>query len=283
MRTNRVVVTGASGQLGQALKALLADEALPLSHAQLDITSPGDIERVLRDAAPRAVVNCAAYTYVDGAEKEPQAARRINADAVALLATACETRDIPLVHISTDYVFTGDAHRTTPYREDDPPEPVNEYARGKLAGEKAAAQCPKHFVVRTCGLYGPSAHGKNFVETMLRLASAGRSLSVVDDQRCTPSYAADVAKAIAYLLTTTEYGTYHIVNAGETTWCQFAGEILRLAKLEVPLRAITSEDYGGTPRPKYSVLDMSKYRALGGPAMRAWQAALEDYLRQRPK
>jgi dTDP-4-dehydrorhamnose reductase len=228
------------------------------------------------------VVNCAAYTYVDGAEKEPQAARRINADAVALLAAACEAHDIPLVHISTDYVFTGDAQRNTPYREDDPPEPVNEYARGKLAGEQAAACCPKHFIVRTCGLYGPSAHGKNFVETMLRLAKNGKALSVVDDQRCTPSYAADVAQAIAFLLTTTAYGTYHIVNAGETTWCQFAREILRLAELDVPLTAITSEEYGGTPRPKYSVLDASKYQALGGPAMRPWQAALADYVQHRP-
>ena len=282
MCRNRVAITGAQGQLGQALTALLADDALPLSHAQLDITSPGDIERVLRDAAPRAVVNCAAYTHVDAAEREPQVARRINADAVALLAAACETYDIPLVHISTDYVFTGDTQRRSPYCETDPTEPVNEYARGKLAGEQAAARWAKHFIVRTCGLYGLSHHGRNFVETMLRLAKAGRALAVVDDQCCTPSYAADIAQAIGFLVSTTSYGTYHIVNRGETTWYQFTEEILRLAQIDVHLRAITSDEYGGTPRPKYSVLDTSKYHALGGPTMRPWQAALADYLQSRP-
>jgi dTDP-4-dehydrorhamnose reductase len=279
--TRRVAITGADGQLGRALAGVLGGDACPLSRSQLDITSSQDIQRALERLQPAALVNCAAFTHVDAAEQDWRTAQLVNANAVALLARHCERRDIPLVHISSDYVFGADASRETPYLETDLPGPINAYGRSKLAGEQAAATWSKHFVVRTCGLYGPSAHGRNFVETILRLAASGQSLSVVGDQHCTPSSAADVARAIAFLLSTTAYGTYHVGNTGATTWHEFAAEILRLAQSDARLQRITSREYGGTPRPAYSALDVSKFQALSGHVLRAWRPALADHLAQR--
>ncbi len=277
----RICITGAGGQLAHALQRELGPQAISLLRARLDITSSRSVQHAIDESQPDVIVNCAAHTNVDSAEQDDRIVRRVNADAVAELADICRQRDIPLVQVSTDYVFGADSRRAAPYREDETPGPINAYGRSKLGGELAAAQWAKHFIVRTCGLYGTSAHGRNFVETILRAARSGRPLSVVDDQYCTPSNAADVAHAVAFLLTTNAYGTYHVVNEGATTWHDFAAEILRIARLDVPLRRISSKEYGGTLRPAYSVLDTSKYLALGGPRLRPWQAALAEYLRER--
>jgi dTDP-4-dehydrorhamnose reductase len=175
--------------------------------------------------------------------------------------------------------------RRIPYTELDLPGPLSEYARSKLAGENfVRAACPKHFVVRTCGLYGKaSSPGKgNFVETMLRLGRERGAVSVVDDQWCTPTSAADLAEAIAELISTNKYGLYHATNSGSTTWCGFATEIFRLAGLAVELKPITTAQFGARAgRPAYSVLEGSKLAATIGRPMRPWQAALEEYLRSR--
>ena len=177
----------------------------------------------------------------------------------------CRDLDCCLVHFSTDYVFGMDAGRGRPWTEDDPPGPLSVYGLSKLAGEYLVrSTCPKHFVIRTCGLYGvrgSGGKGGNFVETMLRLAGNGKPLRVVNDQRCTPSYTADVAAAVASLLATNRYGLYHVTNAGNCTWFEFAREIFRLADVRVELTPISSLNSGAPARrPDYSVLSNEKLR-----------------------
>src|SRR5690606_35857431 len=170
--------------------------------------------------SPQYVVNTAAYNAVDRAEQQPRAAFEVNALGPLHLARYCEARGITLLHVSTDYVFGADAARSTPWTEEDRPGPVSVYGCSKLAGEYLVAQaCRRHFVVRTCGLYGTAIDDSkgNFVRTMLRLAGERDELRVVNDQYCTPSYTADVARAIDALLATDEHGLYHVTNAGQTT------------------------------------------------------------------
>jgi dTDP-4-dehydrorhamnose reductase len=206
----------------------------------------------------------------------------VNAEAVACVAEACRETDARLVYISTDYVFGGDVHRTIAYRETDAPAPQGVYARSKLAGEAQAARCPRHLVVRTCGLYGPTPKRNNFVEAILRAAAADRPLRVVNDQRCSPTNVADLARAIEFLVEMSAGGIFHVVNSGETTWYDFAVSILRWSGIERGVEAITSAALGAlAPRPCYSVLNTAKYHALGGPIMPPIEDALERYLRAR--
>jgi dTDP-4-dehydrorhamnose reductase len=278
----KVIVTGALGQLGSELCRQLGAAAVGLDLPQFDLTDRDGVLAQLRELRPRAVVNAAAYTQVDRAEQEPALCRAVNAAGVAHLAEACRAIDCPLLHVSTDYVFGGNTGRKTPYRETDPPYPQSVYAQTKLDGEHQAAAWEKHFVVRTCGLYGRLGPrtGGNFVETMLRLGRDCKRLRVVRDQHCTPSYVGHVAQAIRFLLETEAYGTYHVVNAGETTWYDFAAEIFRRAGMPVVLEPITAAEYGApAPRPAYSVLDTAKYHALPGcPIMPSWKEALAEYL-----
>jgi dTDP-4-dehydrorhamnose reductase len=277
-----VVVTGGNGLLGRAVCRELGPRAIWSDRTTLDVTNRRQVRRVLADHRPHAVVNCAAFTKVDQAESDPELCWAVNANAVADLASECDRIGATLVQISTDYVFGSDASRTTPYRENDIPEPQGVYAQSKLEGERCTALCRRHFVVRTCGLYGFSPRRNNFVETLLRLASERRRLRVVNDQRCTPSYAAHVARAVLFLLQTGEFGAYHVVNQGETTWWEFACEIFRQMRIEVEVEPITTEQYGAAaPRPWYSVLDASKYRSLGGPVLPRWEVALAEYLAAR--
>src|SRR5436190_12203260 len=281
----RIVLIGAAGQLGTALNARLPGVVIPLGRDALDIADAARVADVLTKSQPDLVINAAAYNFVDRAEDESDRACAVNALGPRNLAETCASLDIPLVHVSTDYVFGQDAGRRIPFTESDVPGPLNEYARSKLAGENVVRNgCPRHFVVRTCGLYGrASSPGKgNFVETMLRLGRERGSVSVVDDQLCTPTSAADLADAIARMITTNAYGLYHATNSGSTTWCGFATEIFRQAGLSVDVRPITTAQFGARAgRPAYSVLDSSKLAATIGRPMRAWQDALADYLRSR--
>jgi dTDP-4-dehydrorhamnose reductase len=277
----KIAVTGAGGQLGSELCRLLGDRAVALDLPEFDLTDCDLVLRMLESIHADAVVNTAAYTLVDKAEDEPEVCRLVNTLGTRHLADACRTADCPLVQISTDYVFDG-VGRSTPYQETDEPRPRGVYAQSKLEAERFAAACPKHFVVRTSGLYGrpgPRSPG-NFVLTMLRLAESHTSLRVVDDQRCTPSYVSHVARAVEFLLDTTAYGTYHVVNSGETTWHGMAAEIFRQSGLSVRLESISTAEYAArAPRPAYSVLDTSKYLALEGrPALPRWQDALAEFL-----
>lgn len=281
-----IAVTGAQGQLGMELCRQIGAEAVGLDLPEFDLTDRTRVLDMLQAIRPTAVINTAAYTRVDRAEEDAELCRAVNATGVAHLAEACRQLDCVLVEISTDYVFGRDVARSTPYRETDPPDPLGVYGQTKLEGEQQAAGWQRHFVVRTCGLYGqlgPRTPG-NFVATMLRLGRERDRLRIVRDQHCTPSYVPHVARAVRFLLGTTQYGLYHVVNTGETTWYDFAAEIFRLAGLAVHLEPITTAEYGApAPRPIYSLLDTTKYHALpGGPAMPSWQAALAEYLQFPP-
>jgi dTDP-4-dehydrorhamnose reductase len=277
-----IAVTGSEGQLGSELCRRLRSEATPLDYPAFDLTDPAGVRRTIEALRPSAVINTAAYTQVDRAEEERERCWAINADGVGYLAQICQELQVPLLQISTDYVYGRDQARATPYRETDPPGPEGVYACSKLAGEEKASAWRQHIIVRSCGLYGKpglNTAGSNFVDTMLRLGRQGKSLRVVADQHCTPTYVPHLAIAILFLLEGRHFGTYHVVNGGATNWHEFAREIFRQAGLSVTAEPITTAQYGAkAPRPLYSVLDTSQYHALGGPVMPLWQDALGEYL-----
>jgi dTDP-4-dehydrorhamnose reductase len=281
----KYLVLGSNGQLGRDLCALLPD-AVAATRQDADLARPGEARAALERIRPDVVVNCAADNLVDRAEDEPTAAFAVNAWGVRELAEACRDHSCVLVHFSSDYVFGLDETRQTPYTEEDAPGPLSVYGLSKLAGEYLVrALCPRHFVVRTCGLYGiwgSGGKGGNFVETMLRLAGQGKPLRVVSDQVCTPTSTADLATAVVALLGTDAYGLYHLTSSGQCSWYEFARTIFQLAGVRADLTAITSAEYGARARrPRFSVLDSGKWRRLGQALLRPWQEALADYVRRR--
>lgn len=290
--TRRIALVGAKGQLGTALQSVLGNEVIPLGHGDIEISDAADVDAKLAQAVPGVVINAAAYNLVDKAEEEPEAAFAVNAVGPRNLARFCAEREIPLVHVSTDYVFSGrvvsgglHTAREIPYAETARPEPCSAYAVSKLAGEFFVKQhCPRHYVVRTCGLYGPvpePGYG-NFVETMLRLASDRDELRIVDDQHCVPTSVADLAGWIAKLIETETYGLYHATNSGSATWCEFAREIFRLANVNVKVTPITTAEFGAAAaRPAYSVLDCRKLERVLNTEFRPWQQALAEFIEQR--
>ncbi|MBC8117379.1 MAG: dTDP-4-dehydrorhamnose reductase, partial [Candidatus Saccharimonas sp.] len=247
---------------------------------------PVSIAKALDAARPTHVINCAAYNLVDKAEDEPEAAHRVNSIGPRNLAEWCAARGAVLMHISTDYVFGADRTRQMPLGEADPTGPVSVYGQSKLEGELAVRSlCPRHFVVRTCGLYGHrAARDKgNFVETMLRLGRERPELRIVGDQRCTPTSTADLARALVSLLQTDAFGLYHATNTGDCSWFEFACEIFRLANIPVKTTPMTAAEYGAKARrPDYSVLDCSKLANVLDRPMPSWQDALARYLANRP-
>jgi dTDP-4-dehydrorhamnose reductase len=249
------------------------------------LTRPDELRAALTGLRPDAVINCAAYNFVDRAEAEPDAAFAVNAWGVRRLADVCRDVRCLLVHFSTDYVFGLDEGRRAPYLEDDAPGPVSVYGLSKLAGEYLVrALCPRHLIIRTCGLYGlrgQGGKGGNFVETMLRLAAQQGPVRVVADQTCTPSSSADVAAATAALLRTGGEGVYHLTNGGSCSWHEFASAIFTLAGTRVELTAIGSREYAAAARrPRYSILGTSRDLPPGA-RLRPWREALADYLHQR--
>src|SRR5262245_17736047 len=284
----RYAVIGAAGQLGRDLVPHLGSDVVPLDRIRADLTQPDMLRSALTDIRPDVVINCAAYNFVDRAENEPQAALAVNAWGVRALARFCRDLGCTLVHFSTDYVFGLDADRKRPFGTGDATGPLSVYGISKLCGEYAVrAECPRHLVIRTCGLYGvwgSGGKGGNFVETMLRLASAGKTLRVVNDQHCTPSYTADVAAATVALIATEKYGLYHVTNAGATTWYEFAKAAFELAGVKADLTPIPTSEYP-TParRPPYSVLALDALTAAGVPTPRPWREAVAAYLQERGK
>jgi len=289
-----LLLTGASGQLGWEVARRAARHGLSITacgHADLDITDAVAVAARVRAVAPRVVVNAAAYTAVDRPESEPDKAFAINADGPRHLAEACAEAGAVLIHVSTDYVFAGTLGQ--PWREDDPVDPPNTYGRSKLAGEEAVrAACPRHVILRTAWVYG--VHGHNFVKTMLRLAETRAELTVVDDQRGTPTFAGDLAEAVLRVAANVapadgamapedRFGTFHCTNAGATTWCGFANRIFSVAAphlATVPdVRPISTAEFP-TParRPANSVLDCGRLEAVHGIAPRGWTEALDAML-----
>lgn len=272
----RVLVTGASGQLAQAIRWTWASHELLLpEESVLDLGSEVAVRAVVAEAKPQVVVNCGAFTQVDRCETEADLARRINATAVGWLAEACEGQRALLIQISTDYVFDGMG--TRPYRESDPTNPVSVYGRTKLEGEAAAQACTRHVIARTSWLY--DAWGKNFLNTMVNVAGQGRALRVVDDQRGSPTTCRALARQLRIAAEEGWQGLVHATCAGETTWYGFARAIFDARGIPVDLSPCTTADYP-TPakRPAYSVLDGSHRSRLGSDQMPDWREGLQEVL-----
>ncbi len=275
----KIIVTGCNGQLGHAVNKQYAGsteyELINTDVGELDITSVDDVMKFVRDIRPYAIINCAAYTAVEACEKEEDLAFRINAIGARNLSIAANETGAKLMHISTDYVFDGEG--TRPYRETDPTGPQGAYGRTKLAGEEFVKEfSDRHFILRTAWLYG---EGKNFVRTMLRLSETNDKVRVVRDQVGSPTSAAELAKAIAYLLPTENYGLFHATCEGDCSWAQFTEEIFRLAGKKTVVEAITSEEYGAAvKRPSYSILDNYMFRMTSDFQFADWHDAIREYL-----
>jgi len=244
----------------------------------LDITDQAAVESAVVEIAPRAVVNCAAFTAVDECEASEELATRINGTAVRHLAAACNRVGAVLVHVSTDYVFSGVSDRA--YQEDDPVSPDSAYGRSKLLGEELAREAAERLIVRTAWLYGRGGH--NFVEAIRRQIDSGASeLRVVADQCGSPTLADDLATAILDLVDVGARGMVHAVNSGMTTWHGFACEIARQLASPVVVRPVSTDEYPRPARrPAYSVLSTSRLEGLIGRAMPRWQDAVARYLEQ---
>ena len=276
----RVLLTGYSGQLGHDAAAELTRRHIPflgLTSREMDLTRAEQVEAVLADYRPDAVLHCAAYTAVDRAEEEPERCMAVNGDGTRHLARGCAALGAKLLYVSTDYVFPGDG--TAPYEVTDPTGPLNVYGRSKLAGEEWVRQLvARYFIVRTSWLMG---RGNNFVKTMLRLAESHRELRVVDDQIGSPTFAADLAPLLVDMLLSDRYGVYHAANEGFCSWAELAEETFRLAGQDVTVRHVTTEAYGARAlRPKNSRLSKASLRAAGFPPLPHWQESLAVYLRQ---
>jgi dTDP-4-dehydrorhamnose reductase len=272
------LVVGAGGQLGSDLLAVLGNAARGLTRADLDVTDAVAVRDAIHDIRPDVVYNAAAWTDVDGAETNEDAAYAANATAPGHLARAANDAGARLVHVSTDYVFAGDA--TRPYDVTDSTAPTSAYGRTKLAGERAVRDAGG-YVVRTAWVYG--ATGGNFVKTMARLERERETVSVVDDQRGSPTWSRDLATGLVELATKApEPGIYHCTNAGEVTWYEFARAIFqRLGADPDRVRPCTTKDFPRpAPRPAYSVLSDRAWRAAGLTPLRHWREALDAFLPQ---
>ena len=283
----RYVVIGATGQLGTDLVRTFdgSGQLTPLSTRDVDIRDAAATRSILEALRPTWVLNTAAYNLVDRAEEDGRSAFALNTEAVGSLADICQRIGARLVHFSTDYVFDG--AKRTPYLETDPPRPLSVYGESKLAGELLALErCERAVVFRVCGLFGLAGSlgkGKgNFVETMLRLARDGRPLRVVSDQVLCPSYTLDLARKVWAVLPKAAQPVYHLTNAGQTSWYDFARRSLELAGVTADLTAVTAAEYGAKARrPPYSVLAHANLAALGEDDLRPWGEALVAYVAER--
>lgn len=284
----RAVVTGSTGQVATALAAQASVEPglelTFLARPRFDLQAPETIAHEIRRLAPDAVLSVAAYTAVDAAEDEPGAALAINGEAPGALAAAAGNLDIPIVHLSTDYVFSGTG--TRPFVETDVPAPVTSYGRSKLKGEQEIAQAnPKHIILRTAWVY--SAVGRNFVKTMLNLAADREQLAVVNDQIGNPTSAVDIAGGLVRILQVLSngtasgnpYGIFHMAGKEDASWCDFAQEIFRLSgKLGGPVADVVPVESSAYPtkakRPQNSRLDCTKFAATFNHALPGYSQAL---------
>lgn len=277
----RILVTGASGQLGYDVERELERrgiEHLGTSSRELDITDRAAVEHLMQSYRPDAVVHCAAYTKVDLAEDEPERCWAVNADGTRNMAAACRKTGAKLLYISTDYVFPGTGERS--YETGDPTGPVNTYGRSKLAGELAVQSLlEKYFIVRISWVFGKN--GNNFVKTMLRLAETKADLSVVCDQIGSPTYTADLAPLLCDMVQTERYGVYHATNEGTCAWSEFAEAIFELAGRQVVVHPIPTSAYPTRAvRPLNSRMSKECLHSNGFQELPEWKNALARYLKE---
>ncbi|MGD9682366.1 MAG: dTDP-4-dehydrorhamnose reductase [Candidatus Obscuribacterales bacterium] len=277
MPTEKLLVTGAGGMLGQTLTACLESRGhhvIPMPKEILDVTNYEQVAATLNEAAPHMVLHCGAYTKVDQAESEPGLAYLINGYGTENLAVSCASLGIPMLYISSDYVFDG--QNNVPYTTWDATRPLSIYGKSKLAGEKAVQRhLSRFYIVRTSWLYGPN--GRNFVDTIHNRALKGEALRVVADQIGSPTCTLSLAEIISDLIQTDRWGVYHATDDGTTNWFEFAREIVR--ELDVPITPIETKDMKlPATRPKYSVLDKTTLIHTIGRELLPWQESLRNYL-----
>ena len=275
----KVLVTGSKGQLGTDVISELEQRGLSavgVDIEEMDITDPDSVMQVIGETQPDAVIHCAAYTAVDDAEDHEDLCRQINAYGTENVAKACSGYDIPLMYISTDYVFNGEGMR--PWDPDDPREPLNVYGQTKYEGELAVEKyTDKFFIVRISWVFG--LHGKNFVKTMLKLAETHDHLNVVADQIGSPTYTPDLARLLVDMIQTDKYGRYHATNSGLCTWHEFATEIFFQKGIVMDLEPVSSDEFPTkAKRPHNSRMDKKKLIDNGFDLLPPWQDALKRYL-----
>ena len=276
----RVLVTGVKGQLGYDVMNELAGrghEGIGVDIQEMDITDAASVEKVITEAAPDAVIHCAAYTAVDAAEDNVDLCRRVNAGGTENIARVCKALNCKMMYISTDYVFNGQG--TRPWAPDDKREPWNVYGQAKYAGELAVETLEKFFLVRIAWVFG--VNGKNFIKTMLNLGKTRDHLTVVADQVGSPTYTYDLARLLVDMIETDKYGRYHATNEGLCSWYEFACEIFKQAGMNVTVSPVTSDQYPAkAKRPMNSRMDKSKLDEMGFKRLPSWQDALGRYLKE---
>ena len=276
----RVLVTGVKGQLGYDVMNELAGrghEGIGVDIQEMDITDAASVEKVITEAAPDAVIHCAAYTAVDAAEDNVDLCRRVNAGGTENIARVCKALNCEMMYISTDYVFNGQG--TRPWEPDDKREPLNVYGQTKYEGELAVETLEKFFLVRIAWVFG--VNGKNFIKTMLNLGKTRDHLTVVADQIGSPTYTYDLARLLVDMIETDKYGRYHATNEGLCSWYEFACEIFKQAGMNVTVSPVTSDQYPAkAKRPMNSRMDKSKLDEMGFKRLPSWQDALGRYLKE---
>lgn len=279
---NNILVTGSTGQLGSdVVKELLKRGYSTLSpnRSEFNLCSEDSIRNYILNSNCEAIVHCAAYTQVDKAEDEKDLCIKINATATKHIVKCAKILDIPMIYISTDYVFDGT--KDGEYTENDETNPINIYGESKLAGEKYVQEIlDKYYIVRTSWVF--NINGKNFIETMLRLSKANNQLSIVNDQIGSPTYTKDLSRLLVDMLETSKYGLYHATNEGYCSWYEFANTIFKLANINIDIRAINSNEYASrAKRPLNSKLSKDKLIEYGFKPLPHWEDALKDYLIRR--
>lgn len=279
---NNILVTGSTGQLGSdVVKELLKRGYSTLSpnRSEFNLCSEDSIRNYILNSNCEAIVHCAAYTQVDKAEDEKDLCIKINATATKHIVKCAKILDIPMIYISTDYVFDGT--KDGKYTENDETNPINIYGESKLAGEKYVQEIlDKYYIVRTSWVF--NINGKNFIETMLRLSKANNQLSIVNDQIGSPTYTKDLSRLLVDMLETSKYGLYHATNEGYCSWYEFANTIFKLANINIDIKAINSNEYASrAKRPMNSKLSKDKLIEYGFKPLPHWEDALKDYLIRR--
>ncbi len=279
----KVLVTGVKGQLGHDVMNELAKrgyEGVGVDVEEMDITDEAAVRRVMEEVRPDKMVHCAAWTAVDAAEDQVEMCRKVNALGTENIAKMCGELDIPMIYLSTDYVFDGEG--TRPWEPDDPVvKPLNVYGQTKYEGELAVEKyTDKYYIVRIAWVFG--VNGKNFIKTMLNLGKTHDTLTVVDDQIGTPTYTYDLAKLLVDMLEKEEYGKYHATNeGGYISWCDFAKEIFRQAGMDVKVTPVSSDQYPAkAKRPSNSRMEKNKLTQHGFERLPSWQDALSRYLKE---
>jgi dTDP-4-dehydrorhamnose reductase len=280
----RVLLIGGSGQLGTELRAVLPGTVVAPARDQLDIEQIGSVLAALRSAAPSLVINTSAYHNTEQCERYPERAFAVNALALDRLAAACALAGTPLLTFSTDYVFDGRAGR--PYAESDAANPLSAYGASKLAGEHLVRRHgPRHFILRTSAVYGKagsSVKGYTFIDRVLAQAAEGRPLKIVSDITFSPSYAPDVAAYVLCIAERAPFGTYHVTNAGSTTWYEFAREAFRIAGLSPEVEAVSASAFpSSVARPAFSALAHEAAAGAGLEPPPPWREALARYVAER--